>query len=91
MIGLTLYTLVTMCGGNPLGDKYGFRFWKNPGPFGGTSGLATVRGIFDSVVWACFGVVGPDYLAVSIHAGPKRVQSSSVLRATSARYPRFAC
>ena len=64
MIGLTLYTLVTMCGGNPIGDKYGFRFWKNPGPFGVTTGLATVRGIFDTVVWACFAVVGPDYLSV---------------------------
>lgn len=64
MIGLTFYTLITMCGGNPLGDKYGFRFWKTPGPFGTSSGLATLRGIFDTVVWSSFAVVGSDYLSV---------------------------
>ena len=54
MIGLTLYTFVTMVGGNPLKDKYGFRFWKMPGPFGTGSGLEVLRGIFDTVIWSCF-------------------------------------
>jgi amino acid transporter len=39
---------------NPAGDKYGFRFWKNPGPFAGFSGLKVVRGVFDTLIWACF-------------------------------------
>lgn len=28
--GLMMYTFVTMVGGNPRGDVYGFRYWKNP-------------------------------------------------------------
>ncbi|WWD17565.1 hypothetical protein CI109_102006 [Kwoniella shandongensis] len=65
MAGLTLYTFITMCGGNPLHDKYGFRFWKNPGPFAGvTDARKVVTGIFDSISWATFAVVGPDYISL---------------------------
>lgn len=27
------FTFVTMVGGNPKHDAYGFRYWKNPGVF----------------------------------------------------------
>lgn len=55
IIGLTLYTLVTMCGGNPLNDKYGFRFWRNPGVFAGnTEAKKIVQGIWDSLCWSTF-------------------------------------
>ncbi|WVQ80706.1 hypothetical protein IAT38_002811 [Cryptococcus sp. DSM 104549] len=65
MIGLTLYTLVTMCGGNPLHDAYGFRFWKHPGPFAGEVNFRKVlTGIFDSVCWGTFAIVGPDYISM---------------------------
>lgn len=30
MLGLMMYTFVTMVGGNPDHDAYGFRYWKNP-------------------------------------------------------------
>lgn len=33
MIGLFLFTFITMLGGNPLHDRYGFRYWNNPGAF----------------------------------------------------------
>jgi amino acid transporter len=33
VIGLFLFTFITMVGGNPIHDAYGFRYWKNPGPF----------------------------------------------------------
>jgi amino acid permease len=33
VIGLFFFTFITMVGGNPLHDAYGFRFWKDPGPF----------------------------------------------------------
>jgi hypothetical protein len=59
MVGLTLYTFVTMVGGNPLKDKYGFRFWKTPGPFGVGTGLEVLRGVFDTVIWSCFAYVPP--------------------------------
>lgn len=30
MLGLIMYTVVTMAGGNPHHDAYGFRYWKDP-------------------------------------------------------------
>jgi amino acid permease len=30
MVGLIMYTFVTMVGGNPNHDAYGFRYWNNP-------------------------------------------------------------
>lgn len=30
MVGLIFYTFVTMVGGNPDHDAYGFRYWDNP-------------------------------------------------------------
>lgn len=30
---LFAFTFVTMVGGNPQHDAYGFRYWKNPGAF----------------------------------------------------------
>lgn len=30
MLGLMMYTFVTMVGGNPRHDPYGFRYWNNP-------------------------------------------------------------
>jgi len=33
VIGLFFFTFITMVGGNPLHDPYGFRFWKEPGAF----------------------------------------------------------
>ncbi|SCZ93861.1 BZ3500_MvSof-1268-A1-R1_Chr6-3g08930 [Microbotryum saponariae] len=29
--GLLLFTFIAMLGGNPLHDRFGFRYWKNPG------------------------------------------------------------
>jgi yeast amino acid transporter len=33
IIGLIIYTFIVMLGGNPLNDRFGFRYWKNPGSF----------------------------------------------------------
>lgn len=33
MLGLFGFTFVTMLGGNPLHDRYGFRYWQDPGAF----------------------------------------------------------
>jgi hypothetical protein len=33
MLGLFFFTFITMVGGNPIHDDYGFRYWNNPGPF----------------------------------------------------------
>lgn len=31
--GLIIFTFIVMLGGNPLGDRFGFRYWNNPGAF----------------------------------------------------------
>lgn len=33
MLALFGFTIITMLGGNPLHDRYGFRYWDNPGAF----------------------------------------------------------
>ncbi len=33
MLMLFLFTFITMVGGNPLHDRYGFRYWNKPGAF----------------------------------------------------------
>lgn len=33
MLGLFFFTFITMLGGNPLHDRYGFRYWNHPGAF----------------------------------------------------------
>jgi amino acid transporter len=33
IIGLIIYTSIVMLGGNPQDDRFGFRYWKNPGAF----------------------------------------------------------
>ncbi|WWC62330.1 uncharacterized protein I303_104926 [Kwoniella dejecticola CBS 10117] len=64
-IGLTLYTLIAMCGGNPLHDKFGFRAWKTPGPFGaGETPALRMKGIWDAVLWSCFALGGPDWISL---------------------------
>ncbi|KAI8682138.1 AA-permease domain-containing protein [Fusarium keratoplasticum] len=65
IIGLMLLTLITMCGGNPRGDAYGFRYW------GGGNAMhtyytdgATGRflGFWSVVIYAAFTIGGPDLI-----------------------------
>ncbi|ODQ81880.1 hypothetical protein BABINDRAFT_160110 [Babjeviella inositovora NRRL Y-12698] len=65
IVGLMLFTLVTMCGGNPKGDKYGFRHWSEGGLtkqylVDGTTGK--FLGVWKVMVYAAFAVGGPDTL-----------------------------
>lgn len=30
ILGLIAFTFITMLGGNPKGDRYGFRYWRDP-------------------------------------------------------------
>ncbi|KAJ1334239.1 hypothetical protein MN608_04246 [Microdochium nivale] len=64
------FTLVTMAGGNPQHDAYGFRNWSDPGAFveytanGATGHLARFEGLLTAVWSAAFAVVGPEYIAM---------------------------
>ncbi|KAG6126851.1 hypothetical protein E4U22_005778 [Claviceps purpurea] len=65
---LFFYTFVTMLGGNPKHDVYGFRYWKEPGAFavfnGSTGDLGRFQGFLGSLWSAAFAVVGPEYVSM---------------------------
>ena len=56
-----------MVGGNPTGEAYGFRYWKNPGAFAEwrtTGTLGRFEGFLQALWSAAFTVVGPEYIAM---------------------------
>lgn len=61
------FTFVTMVGGNPQHDAYGFRYWNNPGAFAeylvsGRGGQAL--GFLNCMTYATFTICGPEYIAM---------------------------
>ncbi|KFY37042.1 hypothetical protein V495_07431 [Pseudogymnoascus sp. VKM F-4514 (FW-929)] len=78
MIGLIAYTFITMVGGNPDRDPYGFRYWKNPGSFveyltPGNTGR--FLGILACMVQGSFTMVGPEFISMAAGEAerPRRV------------------
>jgi len=69
IIGLLFYTFIAMLGGNPLGDRFGFRFWKNPGSFatlyGYEGNLGRFVGFLQCLIQASFTIAGPDYVSMA--------------------------
>jgi len=68
IIGLCLLTFITMVGGNPLGDAYGFRYWKNGNAMHAyyTTGVTgRFLGWWSVVRYAAFTTSGPDMIAIS--------------------------
>ncbi|CAJ2508902.1 Uu.00g139280.m01.CDS01 [Anthostomella pinea] len=64
---LFMFTLVTMSGGNPQHDAYGFRYWQTPGAFAEhihKGALGRFEGLLGAIFSAGFTVVGPEYLAM---------------------------
>lgn len=64
---LFAFTFITMVGGNPQGDAYGFRHWKDPGAFATfqTEGsLGRFEGFLAALWSAGFTVVGPEYISM---------------------------
>ncbi|KAE8367046.1 amino acid permease/ SLC12A domain-containing protein [Aspergillus caelatus] len=65
---LFFFTFVTMVGGNPAHDAYGFRYWNDPGPFAEhrTAGsLGRFEGFLAAIWSAAFCIVGPEYIAMA--------------------------
>ena len=62
-----IFTFITMVGGNPKHDVYGFRYWNNPGAFAPYIHTGT-KGKFQgwlACLWsASFTVVGPEYISM---------------------------
>lgn len=54
-----------MLGGNPLNDRFGFRYWQNPGSFAEhykKGGLGRWLGFLYCLIKASFTIAGPDYV-----------------------------
>ncbi|KAA8898359.1 amino acid permease/ SLC12A domain-containing protein [Sphaerosporella brunnea] len=82
IIGLLCFTFITMVGGNPKHDAYGFRYWKNPGAFAEhyeTGGLGKFMGLVACLIQASFTIAGPDYVAISAGEAedPRRVMPAA--------------
>lgn len=68
IIGLILYTFVTMLGANPLHDRFGFRYWRDPGAFAElykTGDLGRFLGFLQCLIQASFTIAGPDYVSMA--------------------------
>ncbi|KAI9877576.1 MAG: hypothetical protein M1830_003533 [Pleopsidium flavum] len=68
IVGLIFYTFVTMLGGNPLHDRFGFRYWRDPGAFAElykTGNLGRFLGFLQCLIQASFTIAGPDYVSMA--------------------------
>lgn len=68
LVGLILLTLITMCGGNPRGDAYGFRYWTDGmamHPYYAEGMTGRFLGFWSTVRYAAFTVAGPDLISLA--------------------------
>ncbi|KAJ5689858.1 General amino acid permease AGP2 [Penicillium macrosclerotiorum] len=93
IFSLFFFTFITMVGGNPHHDAYGFRFWNNPGSFMeylDTGALGRFEGFLGSLWSACFAVVGPEYISmVAAEAKRPRIYIKSAFKTVYARFGIF--
>ncbi|GIC91287.1 putative general amino acid permease (Agp2) [Aspergillus udagawae] len=67
-IGLIIFTFIVMLGGNPKGDRFGFRYWNEPGAFAEyykTGDLGRWLGFLACLIQASFTIAGPDYVSMA--------------------------
>lgn len=87
---LIIYTFITMLGGNPLHDRFGLRYWKNPGAFAELyypGNLGRFLGFLQCLIQAFFIIAGPDY--VSMAAGEAENPRAVMPRACNAVFYRL--
>jgi yeast amino acid transporter len=68
IVGLIIFTFITMIGGNPLHDKFGFRYWRNPGAFVELyyeGNLGRFLGLLQCLIQASFTIAGLDYVSMA--------------------------
>ncbi|KAB8230846.1 AAT family amino acid transporter [Aspergillus alliaceus] len=59
------FTFITMVGGNPQRDVYGFRYWRDPGPmveYLHTGNLGRLEGVLAALWTASFTIAGPEFV-----------------------------
>src|SRR5690242_13510153 len=57
-----------MLGGNPKKDRFGFRYWRDPGAFTEkwkTGDLGRFLGFLQCLIQASFTIAGPDYVSMA--------------------------
>ncbi|TFK42315.1 general amino acid permease AGP2 [Crucibulum laeve] len=71
-IGLIIFTCITMLGGNPLHDRYGFRNWDSSKVLGApfaeyieTGNLGRFLGFLACLILAAITVTGPEYVSMT--------------------------
>lgn len=68
MIGLLFFTLISMSGGNPKHDAFGFSNWgAKGGPMAeylSTGASGRFQGLIAALISAAFTIVGPEYLSI---------------------------
>ncbi|PHH78696.1 hypothetical protein CDD80_6434 [Ophiocordyceps camponoti-rufipedis] len=67
-VGLIVFTVVVMLGGNPRGDRFGFTFWNRPGAFAELyypGPLGRWLGFLQCLIQAAFTIAGPDYVSMT--------------------------
>lgn len=67
-VGLIFFTFITMVGGNPAHDAYGFRYWNDPGAFAefmSTGSWGQFLGFFACLTQAAFTIAGPEYVSMA--------------------------
>lgn len=89
---LFMFTFVTMVGGNPQHDAYGFRHWNNPGAFAEylhpeRSHLAKFEGFLAALWAALYTCVGPEY--ISMVAAESKHPRTYIKKAFKTAYWRF--
>jgi amino acid transporter len=85
------FTFITMVGGNPIKDAYGFRYWQTPGAFAEyntTGDLGRFEGFLGCLWSAAFTIVGPEYL--SMLSGEVKLPRTYLKNAFKVTYIRFA-
>jgi len=91
LIGLLFcFTFITMVGGNPKHDAYGFRYWRTPGAFAEyvtTGPLGKFEGFLAALWKAAFTIVGPEYIAML--AGEAAHPRKTLKKAFKTIYIRF--
>ncbi|KAF7338121.1 General amino acid permease [Mycena venus] len=93
-VGLMSFTFITMIGGNPLRDTYGFRNW-DPSKVAGapfaenikTGSLGRFLGFLTCLIQASFTIAGPDY--VSMTAGEAELPRRTLPRAFNSVFYRL--
>ncbi|KAI0404006.1 amino acid permease/ SLC12A domain-containing protein [Xylaria palmicola] len=68
IVGLLIFSFIVAVGGNPQHDRFGFRYWYEPGAFAEyytTGALGRFQGFLQCLIFASFAVAGPDYVSMA--------------------------